>query len=292
MRRGPKVPEGRDDQIVSLAEAGFSRLQICEKLNVNYDIVARVIRRCGVVALDTRGQQDKQRHDADRAAVMASRYASGQTLQQIADAYKISRERVRQILRKYTAVKSKDGGAALRWARRREERATIKDQKYMDRLGCGWEEYKRIRQIGKEFQAKGGSRDRSPMGAFCRQKYNASKRGIGWDLTFWQWWSIWQASGRWSQRGRGQGYVICRRGDVGPYSVSNVFIATAIENIASSKVKKSGLPIGVRAQGKRFCAKRCIDGRIHELGSFATPQEAYAAYLAAAPGFQHGEIRS
>ena len=38
-------------------------------------------------------------------------------------------------------------------------------------------------------------------------------------------------SGRWEQRGRARDkYVMCRRNDTGPYSVSNVYIATLSHN--------------------------------------------------------------
>jgi len=68
--------------------------------------------------------------------------------------------------------------------------------------------------------------------AFTRQRENARKRGIEWSLTFSEWWGIWDASGKWEQRGRTkEGYVMGRRGDVGPYAVGNVEICTHRENV-------------------------------------------------------------
>jgi hypothetical protein len=53
---------------------------------------------------------------------------------------------------------------------------------------------------------------------------------IGWELNLWQWWSIWQRSGKWEQRGRGSRYGMCRFNDTGPYASGNVYIATCVDN--------------------------------------------------------------
>lgn len=275
-----------EHSVTQLAAEGRSRREIGEILGIKPHIVANIVSRLKLTLIDTRGDWCRGTADQERIAAIAAAYSAGRTLQDIGNQYGISRERVRQILRKYTDVQASDGGASIIWARQREKRATAKDRKYMDRLGCGWDEYKRIRDLGREMCKSGRSYSQSPMGAFISQKRNANKRQIGWDLTFWQWWEIWQASGRWEQRGRGQGYVMCRKRDAGPYAADNVFIATAIENTASSKLKKSGLPVGVRAIGRRFSAQRMIGGKVRQLGTYATAQEAYAAYVAAAPSFR------
>jgi hypothetical protein len=60
---------------------------------------------------------------------------------------------------------------------------------------------------------------------FYNQKSNAKIRNIDWHLTFDQWYEIWNGSGFLPERGRGNGkYVMSRCGDVGPYSLNNVFI--------------------------------------------------------------------
>jgi hypothetical protein len=66
---------------------------------------------------------------------------------------------------------------------------------------------------------------------FRQQQRDAAHRGINFLLSFGQWWSIWQRSGHWDQRGirRGQ-YVMARYGDQGPYAVGNVRICTTTEN--------------------------------------------------------------
>lgn len=65
----------------------------------------------------------------------------------------------------------------------------------------------------------------TPRGKYSQQKANAWKRRIPWQITYEQWWQLWQASGHWPDRGyrRGQ-YVMGRLGDAGAYRVGNVEI--------------------------------------------------------------------
>jgi hypothetical protein len=71
-----------------------------------------------------------------------------------------------------------------------------------------------------------------PRALFNAQRASAKRRknpdgsiGIPWELTFEEWWAIWEASGKWEQRGRKRGkYCMCRHNDCGPYAVGNVYI--------------------------------------------------------------------
>jgi len=73
---------------------------------------------------------------------------------------------------------------------------------------------------------------RKAKDAFFYQRVAARYRGIDWDLTFTQWWNIWRKSGKWEQRGRRSNqYQMARYNDVGPYSVTNVRIISAEENL-------------------------------------------------------------
>lgn len=70
------------------------------------------------------------------------------------------------------------------------------------------------------------------------QKYRshrrrAIRRGVGFEMTLPEWWEIWRNSGCWEKRGVHHGeYVMCRKGDIGPYAVGNVFVDLATENIS------------------------------------------------------------
>ena len=63
------------------------------------------------------------------------------------------------------------------------------------------------------------------------QKSKAKHRGIDFELTFDQWWNIWERSGKWDQRGYKKGqYVMSRKNDIGPYAIDNVFIQLSEDN--------------------------------------------------------------
>jgi ElaB/YqjD/DUF883 family membrane-anchored ribosome-binding protein len=221
-----------------------------------------------------------------RAAQMAALYQAGKTLQQIGDQYGMTRERVRQILRKHTAITRQEGGQAKKAAEKRARAAAKANDRYLLWKGCGIAEYQRIKAIGRAMRAAGSGYYRTPFGAFQNQRNNAGARGIGWELTLGQWWSIWESSGKWGERGRGQGYVMCRHGDQGPYAVGNVFIAPARENSSAKKTKRSGLPMGVGVRRGRYIAHRQIAGVLYYLGSFQSPDLAHAAYLTFTPAQQ------
>jgi hypothetical protein len=67
--------------------------------------------------------------------------------------------------------------------------------------------------------------------AFQIQRRNARQRQIAFLLTFEEWWDWWQVDNRWANRGRrGRDLVMARRGDIGPYSLENVYCSTAWDN--------------------------------------------------------------
>lgn len=211
-----------------------------------------------------------------RAEAMAAMYRGGQTLQEIGVQYGVTREAVRQLLSRYTDVTACDGGATARRAAAVARRYARRDLACLQRTGMSlvqWAAFKKAHP--------------KAVAAYRNQMGNAATRGIGWELTIRQWWMIWQASGRWDQRGRHHdGYVMCRYGDEGPYHVNNVFIARAVENIraANSKPDRT-LPIGVYLRPaniyRPFVAAARIDGKHRHIGSFACPMEAHRAYLRA-----------
>jgi len=215
---------------------------------------------------------------------MAALYRSGKTLHEIGGSFGITRERVRKLIGK-VGLSANEGGRSIRIKVKKERAASAAEQRAMADKGCSLEQYLELKKIGREMQAIGVKRERTPCGAFATQRQNARSRGIGWELTLWQWWQIWVESGKWEERGRGHGYMMCRRGVEGSYAVGNVFIATGHENSSQTKRKKSGLPIGVRLvpQNKQFpyaavCMINGVEVRsLHTSESLA--QSAYLSYL-------------
>lgn len=214
------------------------------------------------------------RRRTDRDANMRAMYEAGLTLQQIGGRYGLTRERVRQILRRI-GVQPDAGGQAKRSAMRRAAREHALDVKYMNLHGVDFATLKRLRAIGA-------------TRAWREQRINATNRGIGWQLTLGQWWAIWESSGKWDQRGRGRGrYCLARYADRGDYVPGNVWVCEFTENCREAMAHAKS-PDGdnvhlaypgssrpwVAKQGKTF------------IGTFATRDEAVNAkrrFLAAHP---------
>lgn len=145
--------------------------------------------------------------------------------------------------------------------------------------GCTAEQLKYLRAIGRQMEASGFARQRTHTGAFAHQRVLARRRGISWELGLWDWWSIWQESGHWLDRGKGGGkYVMSRVGDSGPYAVGNVFIDASRRNSGLTPLKVSGLPLGVWRSRRKFVAVKTVDGRRCRIGLFSTPEDAAKAY--------------
>jgi len=74
---------------------------------------------------------------------------------------------------------------------------------------------------------------RTPVGKYNAHKQDAKRRGIPFLLTFEEWNGLWQASGKWAERGcRKDQYVMARFGDQGAYEIGNVRICPVRENMA------------------------------------------------------------
>lgn len=204
----------------------------------------------------------------ERNERMASMFRQGLTLAIIGKEYGLTRERVRQILKKLGLAAS-DGGQHKKTALKRSVKASKVNAKYIASYGVDYAEYKKLRSIGA-------------VKAFKDQRKNAKERGIEFRFTLADWWAIWRDSGKFEQRGRTKdGYVMSRISDAGCYEVGNVHIKTLAENSRDAvkvwKGRKKTLPRGVfenlPGYSKPFLAK--VAGK--SLGYFATPQEAVDA---------------
>lgn len=73
--------------------------------------------------------------------------------------------------------------------------------------------------------------NQTPFAKYTFQKKQANLRGIEWQLTFDEWYTFWQESGHWEERGQQpQQYCMCRYQDIGPYSLDNIYIDTTSNN--------------------------------------------------------------
>lgn len=168
--------------------------------------------------------------------VLAAMYRDGATLQEIGEEFGVTRERIRQLLAK-VGVAAVDGGAAVRAMKVFAAQADLMMKKRASRrerleaeFGCDHETILRLGGGVTPYVAH-RNRNGSPAARFVEQRNNSKKRGIEWRMTLWQWWMVWDESGKWPLRGRTRNaYVMARLGDTGPYSVENVYITTLADN--------------------------------------------------------------
>ncbi len=209
-----------------LAIAGQTYQQAADTIGATYSYVASFANRYGI-PLRQLARGRKFAPPDERSEAMRVRYIAGETLVQIGRDYSITRERVRQILTKHYGIRAKDGGASESARRARKVFQKKRDARSLKAWGCVYREYQRIlKHPGR------------PTYAFWEQRRNARERGIVWELKLWQWWKLWETSGKWSERGRGHGYCMCRLNDTGPYAADNVYIATNSDNMKDHWVNK------------------------------------------------------
>lgn len=167
----------------------------------------------------------------DRAKLMVDAYLDGCTLEDIGKEHGVSRERVRQILKKH-GLTGKDGGVRVKSARNAAKRKERIDARYMASWGCSREYWETLRAMHEDYW-------QTPVGKYYNQMRNAMNRGIEWAITLKEWWETWESSGVYEQRGINKGqYVMARFNDVGPYAVGNVYITTTEENLKEYRTRE------------------------------------------------------
>lgn len=92
---------------------------------------------------------------------------------------------------------------------------------------------------------------------YNEQKWRATSRKIPFELTFEQWWGLWQQSGKWDQRGCKKGhYVMSRIGDTGAYSIDNVFIQLHQNNAKDGQLGKTLSPEHIQSIKKTMIGNK------------------------------------
>jgi len=173
-----------------------------------------------------------------RAEDMREMFISGKTLQEIGDKYNVCRERVRQILKKNFNIVGINGGRYVKATpnkieteiKKRKHKELSIQARYAKHFSCSIEQFL---EINKEHWVQTNRfANKCPASAYFQQKISAKKRGIEWNITFPEWWKIWEQSGQWGNRGVHMNqYVMTRIGDIGGYSKDNIVIKTSMENI-------------------------------------------------------------
>jgi hypothetical protein len=201
---------------------------------------------------------------------MADMYKQGITLEKIGEKFGVTRERVRQLLKKQGITRF-DGGQCKAVQARKATTTATRDARHLTRHGMPFSEYKALQKAGA-------------VAVYRQQRENSRRRAIAWEITLAQWWSLWVASGKWEQRGRGKGrYVMSRIKDEGGYQVGNVHIQLATENSLEAVDKWRGHTKKVRGVFFLYAgSKRPYLAKVGKryLGLFDTEEAAVAARMA------------
>jgi hypothetical protein len=72
----------------------------------------------------------------------------------------------------------------------------------------------------------------TPKGRYNAQKQTAKWRGVEFNMTFDEWWSVWEP--HWDRREQ-EDLCMCRTGDKGAYEVGNVRIDTRVNNVKEQR---------------------------------------------------------
>jgi len=168
------------------------------------------------------GKKHKRKIAEGSIDAICERYKAGETLAQIGISFGVSRERIRQLVAS-RGISSDEGGLSIHlFLNRAEPSPTKLEIRCLQAIGCARDEYFQL--TGEKYKYLSTHARR-----YHEHKQNAIRRGIGFTLTFPQWFGIWKQSGHYGERGRGK-YCMGRIGDTGAYSVDNVYICTVSQN--------------------------------------------------------------
>ena len=255
-----------------LAAQGMTCAQISEATGQQQGTTRAWAKREGIQL--QAAHRGPRRAPSARIEAMGNAFRSGMTLAEIGEEHGISRERVRALIARIGLV-GKDGGQAARIRNNGGTCAEKVREAAHDRIVSRWGvEY----ELAKELRADGTIR------AFESQRGAAKRRAIPWNLTFAEWYAIWQESGNLHLRGRGKGhFCMARRGDSGAYEPGNVVIQLATDNSRDAVDKWRGK---TKEHKGVFClypgrdrAWLAVAGKCR-LGYFTSAEDAAAARLA------------
>lgn len=276
---GTQPMNARRQLAIDLARDGLWSAEIARRVGMTTSGVVSLLSRFGVKPCkaprvppqhkstgNPRGAPiDHTKHERNRE--MAIMYRQGLLLAQIGEHFGVTRERVRQILRRL-GVDAAAGGTHKRADHKRAAIEHKRDVRSLSLWGLP-------RSVMKAHRASG------VLQGFVQQRNNARMRGIAWELSFPHWLEVWERSGKLEQRGRGKGrYVMSRIKDDGGYVFGNVHIQLSTKNNSdgikkcrSNKAEFTGVWRIYPGTSKPWIAKA---GK-HKIGAFATQEEAAAA---------------
>lgn len=168
---------------------------------------------------------------------IVSAYKSGTPMTELAEIYDLTRQGIQLIL-KSNGLTAKSGGAAVRSKERQlknnRDKIENRDTNCLSKWGCTYEQWKELRDVHQNFHL-------TPIARYIQHRSNVKRDNITWDISLWDWWNIWNESGKYTSRGRGKnGFCMTRKEDKGSYTKDNVYITTISENLKDGFKSRGG----------------------------------------------------
>lgn len=163
----------------------------------------------------------------DHPTIIA-RFKSGETCGDIAPAYDCSKARIQQVL-KYHGLSGKDGGRTFKPKAAKARQVANKEARIMRDYGVTPTLYAEFTEAVRK--------------AYTVHKCNSARRGIPWEFTLETWANVWEQSGKWDLRGRGniegqQRYVLSQPDKSKPIGPDNCAVTTLADALKGRPPKK------------------------------------------------------
>lgn len=245
--------------------AGMTRIQVADDMGISYQTVCRHTRDLGRVGPQGRrkGMKVKKTHEQiesenARAIDMLARYQRGETLDKIGQSYGVTRERVRQIVKKNFGITGKDGGIRVA--------AQAKRQKEWEKFNARWEH-----KLG------GPYREWFSLPNHIRLKYSAHKRNARkihnttWHIKPLEWWGLFKAAGAVPSKM----VWLTRKNNSLPFTVENCFVATrgeVLNRAWAGKPRKERKPRKYNRLGRPGHPQALISDIIARRGSMSASE--------------------
>lgn len=124
---------------------------------------------------------------------ICDKFIAEQTITSLATEYEVTYQGIHRIIKKHGLSRASGGKSKAVASRRAKEQAEAPAQ---DRKGCTKEQWDQLRAMDEDYK-------KTPLAVFNTFKNNFQNLyEVAFELELWDWWQLWEASGRWSQRAR------------------------------------------------------------------------------------------